>query len=103
MKKSNWKFPVKSKSRRATEHIVRKPVKLGPLVSRARDIQGELDKVRPLYSELDAITSALLDLHDDKKAVARLLALGCILTDNFAEKNTVFRTTGIRRWQISWK
>jgi hypothetical protein len=58
--------------------------------------------VRPLYSELDAITTALLGVHEDKHAVAKLLKLGCVITDNFAEKNTVFRTTGIRRWQLSW-
>lgn len=91
------------KIKRVTNHIVKTPIKLKKIVARARQIHGELDKVRPLYSELDAITTALLSLHNDKRACKELLRLGCLLVDNFAEKNTVFRNTAIRRYEIRWK
>lgn len=104
--KSDSIFKVRRSSKKiksVTNHIVRTPIKLKKLINRARDIHGELDKVRPLYSELDAITTALLSLHDDKKACKELLRHGCLLVDNFAEKNTVFRNTAIRRFEIRWK
>lgn len=70
---------------------IRKPPRL--LVERAKEIQAELDRVKPLYSELDEITLALVEVPD-------LSSLGVSLKDNFETKNISWKATGIRRFEL---
>lgn len=74
---------------------------IGRLVNRAYAISKQLDEVKPLYNELDEITHALLNVDSLKKEGA-LEKHGVAIVDKFSEKNTVFRTVGIRRFQLNW-
>jgi hypothetical protein len=66
------------------------------LVERAREISEQLDEVKPLYNELDQITYALIAVRDD------LHDFGVTIADNFAGKNTQFKTVGMRRYELKW-
>lgn len=67
------------------------------LVARAIEINKELEKIKPLYAELDLITIQLMKLnftnafHNGKSV---------LLVDNFKEKNTCFRTTSVKRFEL---
>lgn len=74
---------------------------IGKLVKRAFLISKQLDEVKPLYHELDEITQALLNVQALKKDGA-LEKYGVAIVDQFNEKNTVFRTVGIKRFQLNW-
>lgn len=67
------------------------------MVNRARAITNQLDQVKPLYGELDEITFALLAVQK------RLKDHGAVIVDRFADKNTAFKTVGIRRYELSWE
>lgn len=66
------------------------------LVKRAQEIQAQLDTVKPLYSELDEITQALVAVRTG------LAKYGVTVVDNFEAKNTVFKATGVKRFELRW-
>lgn len=100
--KKGWDFPKKGKK------LKERPIKetFAPripamrsrgakeLVQRARAIQMDLDKAKPLYAEMDRITTELLPY---AKALPKL---GCRLVDNFALKNTQFKASFFRRYEL---
>jgi hypothetical protein len=67
------------------------------MISRAQKIQLQLDQVKPLYQELDQITFALVAVKE------KLASHGVVIVDNFAEKNTQFKTIGIKRYELKWR
>ncbi len=77
---------------------------LSKMLVRAEKIQLQLDQVRPLYRELDEITSALFNASlASTKMRAFLEKKGVALIDNFADKNTQFKTVAIKRYELRWR
>lgn len=77
---------------------------LDKMIRRAVQIQNQLDEVKPLYGELDQITSSLLNASIvSVKLRSHLEKQKIVLVDNFAEKNTAFRTVALRRYELKWK
>lgn len=70
------------------------------LIQRAVEIQAILDQVKPLYKELDEIVVALANrgFRAGKHNGAVV-----VLVDNFDGKNTCFRATGVKRFELSIK
>lgn len=66
------------------------------LLDRVREIEGAMNEVKPLYSEMDEIITEL-QRRDD---VARN---GAVIVDEYSGKNTVFKSVGIRRYTIKWE
>lgn len=62
------------------------------LLVEAENIHASLDAVKPLYKRLDEIVEQLIS-HD-------LSGTGYAMVDNFAEKNTVFRMAGVKRFEL---
>lgn len=102
MSKKKWDFPVKGKKlkERPMKEVFAPRIppmrKRGAkeLVQRARAIQLELEKAKPLYAEIDLITTELLPF-------AKVLPkLGCRIVDNFATKNTQFKANFFRRFEL---
>lgn len=67
------------------------------LIDRAKRINKQLSEVKPLYSELEEITMALLTVRD------HLERRGVAVVDNFENKNTQFKTVAISRYLLQWK
>lgn len=67
---------------------------------RVLDIQRELDLRKELYEELDRLA---LELLKDGFQSAQLDGFMLTLVDNFREKNTVFRTAGVKQYEIRVK
>lgn len=64
---------------------------------RAMEILKQLEKVKPLYAELDEIAQ------DMAKTKIPCIAIGrkhLFLKDNFAERNTAWKSTAIRRFEL---
>lgn len=72
------------------------PKNIAKLVARAKAISRQLDEVKPLYNELDQITFALNAVKE------RLATYGVAVVDNFEAKNTMFKTVGMRRYDLKW-
>lgn len=68
------------------------------LLDRAVEIQAILNQVKPLYNELDEIIAELVRVGFKREAFFSGYEL--ILVDNFEKKNTVFKATGIRRFDL---
>lgn len=66
-------------------------------LKRALQILNALECVGPLYKELDSITDNLVKSRVRKFAVGRI---ELVIIDNFKKKNTVFRATALRRFEI---
>lgn len=66
-------------------------------VTRVLDLQKELDLRKALYAELDAL---VLELQADGFKSVDLEGFRIDLIDNFAERNTVFRPAGVKRFEI---
>lgn len=62
------------------------------LLVEAENIQASLAAVKPLYARLDEITESLIG--------QELAGSGFSIIDNFAEKNTVFRMAGVKRFEL---
>lgn len=62
------------------------------LAEEAMDIMRKLEDVKVLYGRLDEITMALKGQD--------LSRFGLAVIDNFAEKNVVFRPSGVRRFEL---
>lgn len=70
--------------------------KLNPrkLAERIKEIKFEMERIKPLYSELDELTDMLvgLDLNLSKYGIA--------IQDNFESKNTAWKSTAMRRFEL---
>lgn len=75
----------------------RKSVK--SLVKRAIEIQTELEKVKPLYSELDQIIQTLVEREVSEYALGPIKVR---LIDNFEKKNSCFRAVAIKRYELKY-
>lgn len=114
-KKAKWTFPTRSRAlhvplksktttirgRSAVYEPPRNGKEIAKLVDRARSIRQQLDEVKPLYHELDEITLALMNAKEALQRHGR--QYGVELIDNFAEKNSAFRTVAIRRFELKWR
>lgn len=72
--------------------------KIKKLLKAARIYQKEIDQLNALYSEYNEIVNELVELKfkfDDK--------LGVRLVDNFKNKNVVFRTTSVKRFELDFE
>lgn len=67
------------------------------LLLRAKEIKDILDNQKPLYEELNAIVSEL-SLRDIPET--QVAGLYFSIVDNFANKNTVFKATGVNRFDL---
>ena len=67
------------------------------LLTRAAQIIAELDERNALYKELDSIVQTL---RAESFESAVLDGTQFRLRDNFAEKNTVFRPAGVKRFEL---
>lgn len=67
------------------------------VVRRAIEIHDKLHEVKALYKEQDEILQKMIEAGFTSVVVdGKLVAL----VDNFAEKNTVFKATGFRRFEL---
>lgn len=79
------------------ENEARERIELEALLNRAIIVQSQIDSVKELYSEMEEITKQLISrnfksvLHEGKAVV---------LIDNFKDKNTCFRTTSVKRFEL---
>lgn len=64
------------------------------LAKRAAEVLAQLDEMKPLYNELDKLTDELVKLN----GVGGIGDL--VLIDNFLTKNTVFKTTSVKRYEL---
>ena len=65
------------------------------LAREAIKIIETLNSVKPLYKQLDELTMQLCQAKEED-----LQEYGLVLQDNFKEKNTVFRPTGVKRFEL---
>jgi hypothetical protein len=83
------------------------------LAKEAAIIKAKLDSMRDMYGKLDELTLALKDLTGEEEIFLNvrdtLVLDGKLITispqyikvvDNFATKNTVFKNTGVKRFEI---
>lgn len=70
------------------------------ILARVIEIQRELDIRKALYDELDMLTEQLVAEGFQAGGID-----GSIITmvDNFADKNTVFRPAGVKRFELKVK
>lgn len=83
-------FPIK-RGKTQPRLSLTKPPRL--LIHRAKEIQKELEHLKPLHEELDNITLALRELKDVE-------SYGVVIKDKFADRNTVWKSSGIRRFEL---
>jgi hypothetical protein len=67
---------------------------IAKLVSQAKKVMDQLEAMKPLYSELDKITDALVEMNGAGQVE------DIIIVDNFSAKNTVFKTTSVKRFEL---
>src|ERR1039458_3624883 len=79
------------------------------------EVQAKLDAVKPLYIELESLTLALKDLMGvgvevtiSEERIVMINGAAVFLppqvvkvVDNFAEKNTAFRTAAVKRFEMN--
>lgn len=73
--------------------------KVADLLERIVAVKAKIDAVKPLYEELDDLT---MELQEEVEVDQLLQAKGDAfvrIVDNFAEKNTVFRVAGVKRFE----
>lgn len=90
MKNANvkWDFPVRRvSSKRSTSN------KISAMRKRARELIDQIEAIKPLYKELDELTDKLF-------AAGFVAGEGLAIVDNFAEKNTVWKASAIRRFEL---
>lgn len=97
-------FKVKLKSSKKTrpaicDHVYKEPTtkELIAMLARAKEIQSQLDEVKPLYRELDEITFSVIRVKE------RVEKHGAVLIDQYADKNTQFRNVAMKRFELKWK
>ena len=64
------------------------------------DLLEKLESVKPLYAELDAL---IVEMHSEGFQSEVIDGMLIQLVDNFAEKNTVFRPAGVKRFEFKVK
>jgi len=69
-----------------------KPAEIKKLVAEAKDVMTQLEAVKPLYRRLDELTLLLMGLD--------ISGMGLAVVDNFADKNTVFKVAGVKRFDL---
>lgn len=69
-------------------------------LARAVEIKAQLESVKPLYEELDAVTMRASEALRLSKTVD-VNGVKVTLIDNFESKNTVFRPVGVKRFELS--
>lgn len=67
------------------------------MAKRAAEVLAQLESMKPLYNELDKLTQ---DLMESGATGTDLGKLKLVLVDNFETKNTVFKTTSIKRYEL---
>jgi hypothetical protein len=60
------------------------------------EIQKQLDEMKPLYKEIDELVCELVAAN---VTTVEVKDQKVIILDNFSDKNTVFRTTGVKRYE----
>lgn len=68
--------------------------KIGQVAVRAKELIIILTRAKALYAELDEITEFLV------KTGARVEDYGITMVDNFEEKNTAWKSTAMRRFEL---
>lgn len=64
------------------------------LAIRAKEIKKHLDRVKPLYKELDEITDFFIEHKEN------LTKYGIAIQDNFESANTAWKSTPMRRFEL---
>lgn len=72
----------------------KKDDKVAYVAKRLRLLKLELEKVKPLYREMDELTDLAIEHNID------LTPYGLALEDNFETKNTAWRATAMRRFEV---
>lgn len=67
------------------------------LAKRAARVLAQLEDMKPLYNEMDKITEEFLKSGLDQVCVEGFTIQ---LVDNFHSKNTVFKTTSVKRYEL---
>ena len=73
-------------------------VTIQDLAKQALATLERIEKLKSEYSELDRLTEQAMQLTKADKAI--LQKLGLTVVDNFAAKNSVFRTTSVKRFEL---
>ena len=66
------------------------------LITRAKKINKEIEKLKKLYGQLDEITEKLVKQKFKSSD-------GVELVDNFKTKNVAFRTTSVKRYELRFE
>lgn len=67
------------------------------LIKKAIKIQLQLESVKPLYVEMDRITEQLVNANMMESTIGKYRIY---IADNFREKNTAWKSSAFRRYQI---
>jgi hypothetical protein len=67
------------------------------IAKRASEVLDKLEAMKALYAEADKLTEELLQLGVTKVEVDGSTLM---IVDNFASKNTYFKTTSIKRFEL---
>jgi hypothetical protein len=76
--------------------------RINEIVNRIAQIKDQLEAVKPLYEELDALTVEFTQcgyFGNKKFATDEATPRFVSIVDNFSEKNTVFRPAGVKRFE----
>jgi hypothetical protein len=73
-------------------------VTIEDLAKQALATLERIEKLKAEYNELERLTEQAVQLSKTDKA--QLQKLGLIVVDNFAAKNSVFRTTSVKRFEL---
>lgn len=73
-------------------------VEANRLIKKACKIQLQLEAVKPLYVEMDRITEALVNSNIVEGVVGKYRLF---ITDNFRQKNTAWKSSAFRRYQVN--
>jgi hypothetical protein len=71
--------------------------KVQEIAKRASEVLDKLEAMKALYAEADKLTEELLQLGVTKVEVDGSIL---VIVDNFASKNTYFKTTSIKRFEL---
>ena len=74
-----------------------KKSELNKLAKEAAFLLAQLEAVKPLYAQLDAITLKLIESEITHNALA---IHGVALVDNFKDKNTVWKPSAVKRFEL---
>lgn len=82
-----------------------KEMTMTEMAARIAEIKTQLEAVKPLYDELDIMTVSLSHRMREENCTESMIHAGgdkyVEVIDNFAEKNTVFRPAGVKRFEAA--